>query len=90
AKKGKVRKVKKCAFSFPDQLHSAFISDVEIMKAGSQTVSSGINKPATVPATNFDSKLAQFLENAKKADESASKIIDGNGEPVLVFYGEIF
>ncbi len=38
-----------------------WLSDVEIIKAGNQTVSSGIIQPATVPVTSFDKKLAQLI-----------------------------
>ena len=51
--------------TLPSPLHSIFIFNVEIMKAGDQTVSSGIIQPTTVPETSFEAKLAQFFENAK-------------------------
>jgi hypothetical protein len=53
----------------PDQLHSTFISDVEIIEAGTAGVTSKIIDLATLPQTSFDKKLAQFLAEAKNASE---------------------
>ncbi|MFV0388143.1 MAG: hypothetical protein ACK5NT_05255, partial [Pyrinomonadaceae bacterium] len=66
-----------------DQLHSTFISGIEITEAGNQTVTSGIIEPATVPATDFDSKLSQFIKDT----QDVSKVVDENGEPLVVYHG---
>jgi len=68
----------------PNQLHSTFVSDVEIYSADTR-VNTG-NTPATANiSTNTDAKLAKFFEEARKAAENSSKAVDKNGEP-KVFY----
>jgi len=66
----------------PISRHSTFISDVQIMKAGNQTVSSGVIQPATVPETSFDKKLAEFFEYGK----NSSKAVYENGEPKVLYH----
>jgi hypothetical protein len=72
--------------NLPDQLHSAFISDVEIIEAGIAGVTSKIIDLATIPQTGFDSKLAQFLKDGKSASENTSKVVDENGEPQIQYH----
>ena len=70
----------------PNQLHSVFVSDIEIMSAESR-VNTG-NTPAT--ATNnarVDAKLAKFLHVAKSTEGNVSKVVDENGEPKVVHHG---
>ena len=70
----------------PNQLHSAFVSDVEIMSAGNR-VNTG-NSPATAEtSTPVDVKLQNFIESARTAVENSSKVVDENGEPLVVFHG---
>ena len=67
----------------PNQLHSAFVSDVEIMSAGNR-VNTG-NSPATAEtSTPVDVKLQNFIESARTAVENSSKVVDENGEPRVV------
>ncbi|MBA3632045.1 MAG: hypothetical protein H0W58_04420 [Acidobacteria bacterium] len=58
-----------------DELHSAFISDVEIVEAGIESVSSAIIAAATETQTGFDKILANFLRDAKSANEKVSKVV---------------
>lgn len=70
----------------PNQLHSAFVSDVEIMSAGNR-VNTG-NSPATAEtSTPVDVKLQNFIESSRTAVENSSKVVDENGEPMVVFHG---
>lgn len=70
----------------PNQLHSAFVSDVEIMSAGNR-VNTG-NSPATAEtSTPVDVKLQNFIESARTAIENSSKVVDENGEPLVVYHG---
>lgn len=70
----------------PNQLHSAFVSDVEIMSAGNR-VNTG-NSPATAEtSTPVDVKLQNFIESSRTAVENSSKVVDENGEPLVVFHG---
>ncbi len=65
------------------ELHSAFISDIEIIKAGDTPVSFGISTPTTGIPTGFDKRVADFI--AKSND--VSKVVDANGEPLVVYHG---
>lgn len=70
----------------PNQLHSAFVSDVEIMSAGNRVYTG--NSPATAEtSTPVDTKLQSFLEDARTAAENSSKVVDENGEPKVVKHG---
>ena len=69
-----------------NQLHSTFISDVEITSADTR-VNTG-NTPATANTSTFvDAKLQQFLEEARAAASNSSKVVDENGEPLVVYHG---
>ena len=73
----------------PNEVHSTFISDVEIYNADSIPVNTGITSPATyeAPISITDTKLQQFFESARTAKENASKVVDENGEPLVLFHG---
>lgn len=79
-------KKKKEGFT-PNQLHSTFVSDIEIYSTDNRVVSG--NSPATAndDAINLDTKLETFLNNAKSSYENSSKIVDENGEPKVVWHG---
>ena len=67
----------------PNQLHSAFVSDIGIYSADTR-VNTG-NTPATANiSTDTDAKLAKFLKEAEYALENSSKVVDENGEPKVV------
>lgn len=44
-----------------NDLHSAFVSDVEMVEAGLAVGPSSISKLATGPQTGFDAKLADWI-----------------------------
>lgn len=67
----------------PNQLHSAFVSDVEIYSADTRVNTGNTPATANVSTTNVDAKLAKFFEEAK----NSSKIVDENGEPLVVYRG---
>ncbi|MDR0618897.1 MAG: hypothetical protein LBG17_03240 [Bacteroidales bacterium] len=71
----------------PNQLHSTFISDVELYK-NEKTATSfpGLLTGASDSGIS-DAKLQQFFEKARKARENSSKVIDENGEPLVVYHG---
>ena len=70
----------------PNQLHSTFVSEVKIYSANTR-VNTG-NTPATTNiSTTTDAKLAQFFEKATIASENSSKVVDENGEPLVVYHG---
>ena len=69
-----------------NQLHSTYVSDIEITSADTR-VNTG-NAPATANTSTFvDAKLRQFLEEAKEAADNSSKVVDENGEPLVVYHG---
>ncbi|MBE2895532.1 hypothetical protein HPC38_01395 [Pasteurellaceae bacterium HPA106] len=85
-------KSKKPASQFnPNQLHSSFISDVEMYNATDTFVNSQIiNRATQVSGGIVDSKLAQFLEKVNDAKENSSKVINPKtGEPLVVYHGSI-
>lgn len=83
-----VQEVKK-----PDgnELHNVYVSDVEIIEAGSLDNPSGLIAPNGAPtirqATSLDKILSSWLADVKVASESASKVVDENGEPLVVYHG---
>ena len=72
----------------PNQLHSTFVSNVEIYKSTDTRVNTG-NTPATAnnDAYIVDTKLHQFFVLAKQAEKNCSKVVDENGEPLVVYHG---
>lgn len=70
----------------PNQLHSTFISDIEIMSANTR-VNTGKSPATTNISTHVDAKLQTFFETASKAYENCSKVVDENGEPLVVYHG---
>ncbi len=71
----------------PNELHSTFVSDIEIYNAAS-TVHTEIIASATNVENSviIDAKLQQFFETAKAARENSSKVVDENGEPLVVIH----
>lgn len=67
----------------PNQLHSTFVSDINIYSTNNR-VNTGTN-PATanVDAKYIDTKLSDFFEKAN----NSSKIVDENGEPRVMYHG---
>jgi hypothetical protein len=72
----------------PNQLHNAFVSDIEIYNADKNEVSGlGTTEQAQTPGTKIDTKLQQFFEKAREARENSSKSLDENGEPLVMYHG---
>lgn len=86
---GKINPSKKKADGFtPNELHSTFITDVAIYE---NTTNSPIKPPSTYSTmgTNSgisDTKLQEFFEKAREAQENTSKVIDPNGEPLPLYH----
>ena len=71
-----------------NELHNVFVSDIKITKAGSKDDISAISNAASnFPLASFDYKLQQWLEKVKADFDSASKAVDENGEPLVVYHG---
>lgn len=73
----------------PNELHSTFISDIEIYNANDSGLPTPRLLTGRLASTNsvIDTKLQQFFEKAKNAKENASKVVDENGEPMVVYHG---
>ncbi len=72
----------------PNELHSTFISDIEIYNANPAVHTSIIPKATnTGDGVISDTKLQNFFKSAKKAQENTSKVVDQNGEPMVVYHG---
>ena len=69
----------------PNQLHSTFISDIEIMSANTR-VNTGKSPATTNISTPVDAKLQIFLETAIESKENCSKVVDENDEPRVVYH----
>lgn len=67
----------------PNQLHSTFVSDIEIYSTNNRVNTGNTPATANVDAKYVDAKLEQFFENAN----NSSKIVDENGEPRVVYHG---
>lgn len=70
--------------------HSFFVSEVDVYEKEMQDTQTGL--PLTRqrnenPASVVDAKLRQFLEEAKDAADNSSKVVDENGEPLVVYHG---
>ncbi|MDD5891041.1 MAG: hypothetical protein PUC72_00715 [Bacteroidales bacterium] len=80
-------KQKKEGFT-PYQLHSSSISDVKIYRKTDGSVESPSTSLATGTTGKYlDAKLEYFFEKAKNAYENSSKVVDENGEPMVVYHG---
>lgn len=71
----------------PNELHSTFVSDIEIYNANPAVISG--KSPATNTSDGVtDTKLQQFFEKAKEAKKNSSQVIDPEtGEPLVVYHG---
>jgi len=65
------------------QFHSAFVSDVTMYESTASGVKSMNNMATSDGGALVDSKLARFLDSVK----SVSKVVDANGEPMVVYHG---
>ncbi len=68
----------------PRKVHSSMITDVSIYKENPQS-STDLSTSGTMGVPIFDSKLADFLTSVNEKD--VSKVIDENGEPLVVYHG---
>ena len=69
----------------PNQLHSTYVSDVEIITNAATRIISGNTPVIANDGIKLDAKLRDFLKKANTAQENLSKMVDENGEP-QVFY----
>ena len=70
------------------ELHSAFVSDIELTKAESMKGPSSNSTLTTASSTSLiDKLLASFLGNVKTDYDASSKVVDENGEPLVVYHG---
>ena len=65
------------------------MSDVEIYKASQNPARSGLSTPGNLdkPTGPTDYKLASWLDEVKGAADNSSKLVDANGEPLVVYHG---
>ena len=72
-----------------NELHSLFLSDMEIKKAGSLNSPSGLTAPFDAPTTHsttsLDVTLSSWIKKIKADFNNASKVVDENGEPLVVY-----
>ncbi|MDR2410134.1 MAG: hypothetical protein LBE13_18775, partial [Bacteroidales bacterium] len=72
----------------PNELHNTFVSDVEIYNAAKTEITGlGTTEQVTVSGIKIDAKLQQFFETAREARDNSSKVVDANGEPMVVYHG---
>lgn len=67
-----------------DNIHSSAISEVSIYKNGDSTLYP-LNTAGSSSPSFIDRKLADFLNSVKP--ENVSKVVDENGEPMVVYHG---
>ncbi|MCX7008791.1 MAG: strawberry notch family protein, partial [Kiritimatiellaeota bacterium] len=67
------------------QLHSAFVSDVEIVEADPASPLSGLSTPTGMKQIGFDRKLADWLRSVNPAE--VSKVVDAEGKPLVMYHG---
>ena len=65
-------------------VHSSAISEVSIYKNGDSTLTL-IQTPGSSSPSFIDRKFADFLNSVKP--ENVSKVVDENGEPLVVYHG---
>jgi hypothetical protein len=68
----------------PNQLHSTFISDIELYENENADTSFPRLLTGASVAGISDAKLQQFFRQAIEAREASSKVVDENGEPLPV------
>ncbi len=69
-------------------MHSQFVSNVELYNNSTKNAS---GRDSSLPSRLVldgiaDAKLLHFFENAKEAKENSSKVVDFNGEPLVVYH----
>jgi len=75
----------------PDnEIHSTFVSDIEFYETknltGSSVSSQIILQGDQTQTTKVDTKLQNFFEKARTAQDNTSKVVDENGEPMVVYH----
>ncbi len=68
-------------------LHSYFVTDINVYTntANSLSVPNLLRPRGTVSGV-VDAKLQNFFQSANNAAKNSSKIVDGNGEPLVVYH----
>lgn len=67
------------------ELHDTFVSDVQLYKKDNLISLSGVSKPGIKKTALLDNKLNEFFNSIQ--DISSSKVVDENGEPLVVYHG---
>ncbi len=88
-----VRESKTSTVADKNLVHAAEVSDVFVYNAsanlaGSQTGSLGAGSTGRKP--HADRKISYFLSGVNPGNEDCSKIVDANGEPLVVYRGAAF
>ena|GEM_PF-2244612 len=70
-------------------VHSTFVTNVELYNNTANVASAPTIKRGGRSDTDSitDAKLQNFFESAREAGENSSKIVDENGEPLVVYHG---
>ena len=68
-------------------LHSTFISDIKIYEADQSVSAPKIIPRGERETVDFDAKLASILAKIKSDLKNISKVVDKNGEPLVVYHG---
>ena len=68
----------------PNELHSTYVSDVEIFEADKFALNT-TNEVGKVGTVGYDNILSNYLTNLQDISKNSSKVIDENGEPLLGF-----
>jgi hypothetical protein len=76
----------------PNQMHNAFVSEVELYDIDAKNkTANNLTDAATNGAKDVsgitDAKLQHFFEKAREAENNSSKVVDENGEPLAVYHG---
>ncbi len=67
----------------PNEVHSAFVSDIKIYNATPTVHTEIINTATNIDESVIDTKLQDFFDKAKQSKENSSKVVDENGEPLV-------
>ena len=64
-------------------MHSTFVSDIKIYNANPTVHTQIIDRATDIgDSVIIDTKLQDFFEKAREAQENSSKVVDKNGEPL--------
>ena len=61
--------------------------DIETQKKSAGRLEDDSKENPRSPITDFDAKLIEYTDNANKSAQKISKVVDENGEPLVVYHG---